>query len=369
MTGVDQESLRRTARRIARRAGVGARRSTTPVALRVRAPRLGILSGQERGSPTVWTLCPDWDRPAGGIRKLYRAVDVLNEAGLPAAIVHERPGFACTWFEHNTRILSAADVAVGERDLILVPEVYGPTIRTLPAGVRQIIFNQNAYLTLESLAVGGQAAAAPYVDNPDLEAVLVVSEDNEDVLRYALPGAPITRVRHGLDSAIHHPPAAPAGRRIAFMPRRRPDEVAQVLRLLEPHGVLDRWELVPIERKSETEVSDLLRGSRIFLSFSEAEGFGLPPCEALACGCLVVGFDGFAGREFFRPPFAHRIEDGDLVAFARAVENLTRQIEEQPEAMAAASEAGSRFVLDRYSQAAERADLLGVIGPLLGTQG
>ena len=229
MTGVDQESCDEP---LAASPGAPARPSALDHAGRTQGASAAVAGPERARARFAHSMDPvsGLGSTRRGIRKLYRAVDVLNEAGLPAAIVHERPGFACTWFAHNTRILSAADVAVGERDLILVPEVYGPTIRTLPAGVRQIIFNQNAYLTLESLAVGGQAAAAPYVDNPDLEAVLVVSEDNEDVLRYALPGAPITRVRHGLDSAIHHPPAAPAGRRIAFMPRRRPDEVAQVLR-------------------------------------------------------------------------------------------------------------------------------------------
>ena len=54
-----------------------------------------------------------------------------------------------------------------------------------------------------------------------------------------------------------------------------------MLRLLELHGALDGWEVVAIEGRSETQAADLLRSSRIFLSFSELEGFGLPPCEAL----------------------------------------------------------------------------------------
>lgn len=357
-------SVPATARRIARRAGI-TRRSRTPVALRNPVPRLRVARGRATGPPTVWMLCPVWDKPAGGIRKQYRAVDVLNGAGLPAAIVHPKAGFACGWFEHETRVVAAQEVLVGDQDVIAVPEIYGPAIRNLPPGVRQVIFNQNVYLTLDSLAAGGAAAAEPYTDNPDLAAVVVVSEDSAEVLRYAFPSAPIRRMHYGLDPAIHHPPAEPAGRRLAYMPRRRADEAARVLRLLELHGALDGWEVVAIERRSETEAADLLRSSRIFLSFSELEGFGLPPCEALACGCLVVGFDGFAGREFFQPPFAMRVEDGDVVAFARRVEELIRRTEANPAAAKAASEAGTRFVHEHYSQDAERRDLLGVFAPLL----
>jgi hypothetical protein len=365
MSVAGHASIPAAARRIAQRAGISRRRPTTPIALRSPVPRLRVARGQATATPTVWMVCPLSDEPSGGVRKQYRAVDVLNEAGVPAAIVHDRAGFACTWFDHETRIVAAADVVVGERDVIAVPELYGPAILDLPPGVRQVIFNQNAYLTLDSLAAGGAAAAAPYVDNPALEAVVVVSEDSARALRYVFPRLPIRRLHYGLDPALHHPPADPPGRRLAYMPRRRADEAAQVLRLLELRGVLQDWEVVAIEGQSEREAADLLRSSRIFLSFSESEGFGLPPCEALACGCLVVGFDGFAGREFFRPPFAVQVEDGDVVGYARAVEDLVRLVDEDPPAIEAASEAGSRFVAERYTQDAERRDLVDVFAPLV----
>src|SRR3954452_219818 len=151
------------------------------------------------------------------------------------------------------------------------------------------------------------------------------------------------RIRHGVDPALHFPEFDRSRRRIAYMTRRRPEDAAQVLRLLELRGALDRWEVVPIHGRSEREVADILRTSTIFLSFSQREGFGLPPLEALACGCAVVGYTGFGGREFFRPPFAIAIEDGDVVAFARAVEDVIRLIDEDPATVAAASKAGVNF--------------------------
>jgi hypothetical protein len=312
-------------------------------------------------------VCPDWDHPAGGIRRQYRAVDVLNDAGVPAAIVHERAGFKCTWFEHSTRIAASGDVIVAPGDVIAVPEIYGATILDLPRGIPQIIWNQNTYVSLDSFAAGDPAAAAPYLDNPDLAAVVVVSDDNVEVMRYAFPGVPVRRLHHAIDTSIHHPPQEPPGRRISYMPRRRAHEAAQVLALLDLRGALTGWDVIEIERCSESEVADLMRSSTIFLSFSEREGFGLPPCEALACGCLVVGYEGFAGREFFHPPFAQPIEDGDVVAFARAVEQLVRRVERDPTEMAAASQEGARFILDRYSPEVERSDLVGTFAPLLHT--
>ncbi|MBS0557726.1 MAG: glycosyltransferase family 4 protein [Proteobacteria bacterium] len=40
---------------------------------------------------------------------------------------------------------------------------------------------------------------------------------------------------------------------------------------------------------------------RHLLTLSAAEGFGLVPLEAMAMGTLVVGFDGYGGRQYMRP--------------------------------------------------------------------
>ena len=180
-------------------------------------------------SARAWFICPDFNRPSGGIRKLYRSVDILNDAGLQAAIVHRRPGFRCTWFENQTRVICSSQAVVSQRDVIVVPEVYGRSICCLPKGVRLIIFNQGAYLMLD-LLVSEPSSVAPYIANPDLTAVLVVSADSAAVVEYAFPGVHVRCIRNSIDPTIYHPPSVPKNRRIAYMPRRRAEDAAQVLR-------------------------------------------------------------------------------------------------------------------------------------------
>jgi glycosyltransferase involved in cell wall biosynthesis len=43
-----------------------------------------------------------------------------------------------------------------------------------------------------------------------------------------------------------------------------------------------------------------MRSSKIFLSSSRYESFGLAAAEALACGCLSVGPKGLSSTEYFR---------------------------------------------------------------------
>lgn len=327
-------------------------------------PKLKISQASTGTAPVAWFICPDYDHPSGGIRKLYRSVDLLNEAGLAAAIMHRRRGFKCTWFSHRTRIASSDEAVLNHHDVIVIPEIYCSSENDLPPGVRTIIFNQNAYLMIDSI-VSEWGATSSYVKNPDLSGILVVSEDNARAMEYIFPGVQVSRVRPGLDLSLHYPPQASKPRRIAYMPRKRFDESNKILSLLRLRGILEGWEVVAIDRRTEEEAAELLRSAQIFLSFNKLEGFGLPPLEALACGCLVVGFHGLGGREFFYPPFATAVEDGDILGFTRAVEETIHLVDRDPAMAAAASEAGIRFVRERYSPEQERQDLLDVFVPLL----
>src|SRR3954453_17965168 len=105
-------ALVRGARYVANRVGVQ-RREQLPW---LPTPRLRKSLEPTGEPPTAWMITPHWDQPSGGIRKLYRAVDVLNEAGIAAAVVHDKPEFSCDWFEHSTRVVAAKDLIVSERD-------------------------------------------------------------------------------------------------------------------------------------------------------------------------------------------------------------------------------------------------------------
>jgi glycosyltransferase involved in cell wall biosynthesis len=278
--------------------------------------------------------------------------------------MHTRPGFSCDWFEHATPIVSRRDAAVKRDDIIVVPEIYGGNIRKLPPGIRQVIFNQNAYITLNMLAAS-PINATPYSNNSELAWILVVSQDNADLIQYTFPDAPVRRLRLGIDPAVYYPPISQKKRRIAYMPRKRPRDAKLVLELLRQRGLLVGWDVVPIDGRSEADTAEVLRSAKIFLSFSSMEGFGLPPLEALACGCFVVGYHGFGGREYFHPPFATAVEDGDILAFARAVEAAIHRIDGEPFADNSFATSASRFVFERYSLEAERRDVLDVFVPLL----
>jgi hypothetical protein len=309
-----------------------------------RPPALDV--GEGGGPPTVYYLCPDYPVPSGGIRVIYRHVDILNAAGVPAAVLHHTDGYACDWFEHSTRTVGAPSVRLSSADTLVVPEVYGPFLGQIPSGPLLVAFNQNAYLTFEHAPGAG----------PDLyrrfAAAMTVSEDSADYLRFAFPGLHAEAVPNAVDPAVFHQVNEPPPRRLALMPRKRPEEAAEILRLLGDR--LGDWEVVPIEGASEREAAAALRGAAVFLALGRREGFGMPAAEAMASGCYVIGFPGFGGRELFAGEWARPVEDGDVLVVARELDRAFRSYEEDPAALRAAGSRAREHVGERFSLERQR---------------
>lgn len=149
------------------------------------------------------------------------------------------------------------------------------------------------------------------------------------------------------------------------MTRRRQADCRQVLSLLALRGSLDSWQVVNIDGRNEDETAGLLRSCSVFLSFSQLEGFGMPPAEAMACGCYVVGFTGLAGREFFDPGTCTPVEEGNPLAFAKAAEGVLNDFTQQASAMRERALRASHAILSTYSIEAQRDDLKAFFSSIL----
>ena len=329
-----------------------------------RPPRFG--TGPDDGGPArVFYLSPDLDRPSGGVRNIYRHVDVLADLGIEATVVHSRSGFRCGWFANTTRVAAAADVRLRPRDILVTTEWHGPWLHTLPADVRKVAFNQGPYCTFDATPFAQSDPGAPYAAVPGLEALLTVSEDGERLLEYAFPRLTTRRARPVVDGAVFHPAAQPRGPRLGYLARgRRSEERDQLLHILRSRGALDGWELVPAGG-SEAETARLMGSCSLFLSFGYREGFGLPPAEAMASGCYVIGYPSLGGTEFFDPAYCSPVAESDLVAYGRAVEEAMRLFTADPEATAQTGLKASAAILDRYSVAGLTEDLRSFYSSLL----
>lgn len=320
----------------------------------------------QAGAPTVYFCAPDFDLPSGGVRVIYRHVDLLNEAGIPACVLHRRAGFRCTWFANHTRVAGSPETAVGPDDLVVMGELAEPLLRHREPGTRFVVFNQNPHLTWQRVS---EELVRQYSTSPDLAAIVVVSQHSLDMVRHAAPEAHVVRVHNSIDPRLFSPAPEPPGRTIAYMPRGGRDEANQVLSMLRARGLLSGWEVVPLRGMTEREVAATLRRTTIFVSFAYHEGFGLPAAEAMACGAYAVGFHGFAGREYFDPEFASPVEPGDVLALARMIERVMKQETLEPGWCRTRGQAAARFIAREYSRERERSDVVGLYRSLLASGG
>lgn len=275
---------------------------------------------------------------------MYQFVEHLCAAGLDARVVQARHRFRPDWFRSTAPVVGARASRVLAGDVVIIPEIWGHLVDEL-AGLPLVLLNQNPFLARDE-----------HVPSDDLLATVVVSEHSRRFCELAYPGLPVERIRLGVPAVR----SMPKRRRIAFMPRRGGHTGWQLIRALERSGRLAGWEVVAIDDLPAAEVSRQLSTSSVFLSLSNREGFGLPPLEAMAAGCVVVGYHGQAGREYFDPRWSFPVEDDDIVTFLGTLNEILDAFDRDAEAMMRLGERAAHMAARRFTLEQQAADTVEV---------
>jgi glycosyltransferase involved in cell wall biosynthesis len=141
------------------------------------------------------------------------------------------------------------------------------------------------------------------------------------------------------------------------MPRKNLEDARQVLNILRYRKALEGWKVVAIDKVSQAEAAEVLRESLIFMSFGHPEGFGLPPAEAMACGCIVIGYHGNV-REFLTAEHGFPIEMGQVLEYACAVEEMIRRFSSNIDPLRQVAKDAAAFVSEEYSEKTERESIV-----------
>ena len=147
-------------------------------------------------------------------------------------------------------------------------------------------------------------------------------------------------------------------RLITYMPRKRRQEAALIHAELERRGRIDGYEIAAIDGVPLAAVRERLAESLIFISLLHRESLGFPAMEAMASGCIVIGYTGHGGREYFGETTGIPIEEGDTPGLVRAVEEAVAAHRDDPARLDALRRRGSERVRERYSDEKFEACLL-----------
>lgn len=330
----------------------------------------------------IYVMCPSTRHPSGGIKQMFSLVDRLNELGYDAMLIRKSRRKPIKWFSYNTPIVYfpylyflLKHIVIKSKELsnwkvrlsrlfmmnrklpaidsiIIFPEIYGPKIGTLLPNHKYVIFNQNCFLTY-NLFTESTNSIDPYCDSR-LLGCITVSEDSRKYLDFIYPDINVHRLRLGLKDIF-----APGikKKQIAFMPRKLAEDSNQVINIINRRGLLHDWEFIKIDGKSEEKVSEILKESAIFLSFNYQEGLGLPPLEAMASGCYVIGYAGQAGLEYLKEEFSSLIAEGDIISYVKEIERIALIYNDFPTEIAARGLEAAKYVGAVYTVNNERSDI------------
>ena len=340
----------------------------------------------------LYFWCPDTHRARGGVKQIYAHVRALRALGVQAFVLHTELGFRCDWFDKQApcaylgegsgrklrklagrvarRFDPSPDVAIRPGravylqagpgmvrstflpdDVLVLPGYMGCRLRATDVGLPTIVFNQGPFETF----VGAAADPTALIyDSPLLRGVVCVSAHSQRYLQAAFPQVTVKRVVNGVDPRVFHPDQRARTRQIAYMPSKMPKDTVQVLQMLKRRGRVRGYSFKAIQNMPEYQVARTLRESSIFLNLVLQEGFGLPPVEAGLSGCLVAGYTGFGGEEFFLPELTWPVPTADVLGAVHAVEAAVAACETRPGWVRERRQAFRQHLLQRYSLDHER---------------
>ncbi|WP_027188781.1 hypothetical protein [Desulfovibrio cuneatus] len=317
---------------------------------------------------------------SGGLATLYRLAATLAGLGHSVATTAMRPNIP--GLEELTAqgipFMDFASLQLSPNDIWLVPESHPNAIaKGVEGGARTVVYVQNWYYMLTGLPQGVQWGNLPV-------SFLSVSRPVSWFMQKTLGVRPIAELPPVIAPCFFAAPAARPGHiRIATMPRKNPAMARQMRDVAEAclarHGRIP-LEWVTLHNMPQEAVATTLASCHIYLSTGFPEGFGLPPAEAMACGCVPVGCTGFGGWEFMRPvqpgtftvPFLEDVcpavppyplplepangfftADGDTLAGGMALAAAVLLAMRQPAAHQALAQAGQHTAL-RYTEQTQK---------------
>ena len=278
----------------------------------------------------IYYLCPDYEPPSGGTRRLYSQVWQLRQRGLDAYIVHQKSEFRLTWHGIDVPTRSLADpLGVQENDVLVVPEPLWAIFKQLSSiNITKLLIVLNWAPSYWNLPLGENWS------DYGVQAVLTPSQVIADYVKWRM-NMPVHIFGSYINQKLYSYDAKSKQPLIAYTPRKCPD--ADIIRsvLEKKTNLFGQFSWQPMIDMSETEYAQQLRQATFYLTPSAREGFNISVLEAMACGCIVIGYHGVGGREYMIGTGDKQncilVENGDLPQFGHLVEKVLIHWQNNPQ--------------------------------------
>ncbi len=249
---------------------------------------------------------PPLKKTSGGMMVLAQVASQLGSLGHDISLAMSAPMPTGIALHENVKLVPFKELDLAPQDRWVVPEGWPNALSPgFKAGCSCSVFVQNWMPFLGLLPDGVRWNRLPV-------SMLAISHPVKNFIRETT-GLSARIIPPALASKFFYcdgPNAPDLSRRplrIAHMPRKNRGIVTQIADIIASRSALPqsdwypRLEWLEIHGQTQENVGRMLRDAHIFLAVGFPEGFGLPPLEAMACGCLVAGFTGLGGWDYMRP--------------------------------------------------------------------
>ncbi|HSH86517.1 MAG: hypothetical protein ACAH08_05115 [Methylophilus sp.] len=309
-------------------------------------------------------LCPNAKKASGGVKVIYRHVSLINDMQIPgvrAQIFHPKDvDFRCEVPFTNLNFKKNF-IFNKKHEVFVIHEMWAAREAKIARakGIRYIIQVQGGYDVFRKADVDSVYTAYQHA-----ELITCVSDDIYACLVFLFPEfeQKIYRLHLSVEDDLFKP-ATHKENLITYMPRKLEKHSTLVLNYIA-RKLPSTWKIVPIENMSQEAVAETLSKSKIFLSFSELEGLGLPPIEAALAGNIVIGYTGQAGKEYWLEEQFHEVNCGDIRKFSEVILDKITKIDDGNFNFNKIKE-NITILQNKYSPIKELAGLRGLVDQLI----
>lgn len=307
---------------------------------------------------------PDFPQPSGGIKTLYRHVTRLVEMGFDAWIVHQKHPFRVSWhgFEAPTLWLSERPTFTPE-DVLVIPEVMHQVMQqTAKFSGERVVIALSWSPTYWNLPPGQTWGSF------GIRRVITKSPLIQDYVGWSM-GIEATLISEYVTPDLYFREKEAKRPKICYLTRKE-RSATWLQQVLQAKGSpFTDFEWMPLRELSEVEYARHLREATVYVTTNMQEGMNSSVLEAMACGCLVVGYSGVGGRVYMEPEGQEQncilVENGNVPDLGQRLETVLREMASKSDAFSRITENGL-WTASAYQNAADEADSLrAVFSPLI----
>ena len=312
-------------------------------------------------------FCPDFPQPSGGIKTLYRHVQTLVGMGFDAWIVHQKRPFQVTWHGYEAPTLWLSErPRFAPQDVLVIPEVMPQVMQqTARFSGERIVIALSWSPTYWNLPAGQTWSSY------GIRRVITKSPLIKEYLGWSM-GIEATLISEYVSPDRYFHSAAAKRPKISYLTRKE-RSAAWLHQVLSAKGEpFTGFEWMPLRELSEDEYARHLRETAVYITTNMQEGMNTSVLEAMACGCLVVGYSGVGGNVYMEPDGASQncilVENANVPALGQILERVLRELAADPAAFDNVIGNGLETARSYQNPADEADSLRSVFSPLVSIE-